>query len=86
VRRVAHSARIFNVPMIFTTVANKTFSGPMFSSRMHRLPLWVSGTVSLGRLLKPAAGNGGWYDEENIDGTFAAVVPLLLQRPTIIFG
>jgi nicotinamidase-related amidase len=27
---VAHSARIFNVPTILTTVAEKTFSGPMF--------------------------------------------------------
>jgi nicotinamidase-related amidase len=27
---VAHSARIFNVPTILTTVAEKTFSGPIF--------------------------------------------------------
>jgi nicotinamidase-related amidase len=27
---VAHAARIFNVPVILTTVAEKTFSGPMF--------------------------------------------------------
>src|SRR3954471_16044635 len=27
---VAHSARIFKVPTILTTVAEKTFSGPMF--------------------------------------------------------
>jgi nicotinamidase-related amidase len=27
---VAHSARIFSVPTILTTVAEKTFSGPMF--------------------------------------------------------
>jgi len=28
---VAHAARIFNVPTILTTVAEKTFSGPMFA-------------------------------------------------------
>src|SRR5712672_4227122 len=35
---VAHSARIFTVPTILTTVAEKTFSGPMFDEIQAAFP------------------------------------------------